>query len=252
MRVDPLRGVVGAAHPVCAPGEVVLSLAVAPGRSGEPVAYLGLWRDAAAGLPPAGGVPPGGRIVAIDPVTGTVLRAAPIAAIAASLAVVPAQPGAPARLLCGCGSPGANQDGRAAILDDFLENGARWQIVDLDVETLAPSAVYPVPARPYALQAAPDGGAAYVLTGGTAVGTRAGLVHLDLRGGTARTLILPTGRAGGLAVGAEHVYVPHLDGRVVWVVDRRRGQLVGTISVGPRPIAVALSSGAPAPTAAHR
>jgi DNA-binding beta-propeller fold protein YncE len=238
--VDPLRGVTGAAQSVCAPGEAVLSLAVAAGSRGQPVAYLGTWREAQPDPTAARGGPPGGRIVAVDATTGTVIGTVPVAAIAATLAVVPAQPGAGARLLCGCGFPDVDRLGR----DDLREAVTQWQVVEWDAETLALAAVYPLPRRAHALAAAPDGGAAYALLGGTDVGTLASLLRLDLSGGAVQTLAVLTGRAAGLAVDAEHVYVPQLDGHAIWVVDRQRGRLVRTVPTAPRPIAIALASGA--------
>jgi DNA-binding beta-propeller fold protein YncE len=65
-------------------------------------------------------------------------------------------------------------------------------------------------------------------------------VRLDVATSEVYPLAQVGGRAFGLAVDDEHVYVPHLDGRVVWVVDRRHGRVVRTLQVGDRPIAVAL------------
>jgi DNA-binding beta-propeller fold protein YncE len=142
----------------------------------------------------------------------------------------------------------ARDDGQ----DEIRAAAARWQVLEFDSETLAPAAVYALPARPYALEVAPDGGAAYVLTGGTVAGARASLVHLDLRSGASHTLSEFPGRAAGLAVDPEHAYVPHLDGHAVWVVDRHHGRLIRTIPTGSRPVAVALASGPQAPTDGRR
>ena len=59
--VDLGSGAVRAGHPVCAPGEEVVSLALGAGRAGRPVAYLGLWRLAGPGAGPDAGQG-GGRI----------------------------------------------------------------------------------------------------------------------------------------------------------------------------------------------
>jgi hypothetical protein len=237
--IDASGGVVSAAHTVCAPDEAVLSLAVAAGRGGEPVAYLGIWRTPSMGAAAARHGRPEGRIVAVNAATGSALRTVAVDQIASSLAVAPARTGAAARLLCACGSPDADRLGR----DDLREAVTRWQVLEFEAETLLPAAVYPVSARPHALDVAPDGSEAYLLTGGLDIGARASLLRLDLGGGGVRTLAVLPGRAAGLTAGAERVYVPHLDGRTVWLVDRRRGRLAGTLPAGRRPVAVALSLG---------
>src|SRR5262249_55855538 len=107
---------------------------------------------------------------------------------------------------------------------------------------LAPEAITDLRSVPHALAAAPDGTAAYALAGGLAVGGHPTLLKLQPDGGVRRLADLP-GRALDLAVGAEALYVPHLDGSGVWVIDRRTGAIVGAIPVGHRPVAVAIASG---------
>lgn len=183
------------------------------------------------------------RGAAIDPATGAVLQTAPIDALVANLAVAPAGPAATNRLLCACGAADPNKLGRDAL----FEAAASWQLLAFIAESLEPAAVYPLLGRPDALAAAPDGGAAYALIGGVDVASRASLIHVDLGGGGARTLTVLPGRAAALAVGAQQVYVPYLDGQVVWVVDRSRGRLVRTLPAGHHPLAVALVSGTGTP-----
>jgi DNA-binding beta-propeller fold protein YncE len=159
------------------------------------------------------------------------------------LAVVPAGADGPdglgglPHLLCACGAPDPARVGRDGVFDAV----SSWRVLDLDADTLEPVASYTVTAQPHALQAAPDGGAAYALVGGLDVGSRADLVHLDLRGAGPRTLAELPGRAAGLAVAGQYVYVPYPDGHVVWAVDRLRGRVVEALPVGRRPLAVAVS-----------
>jgi hypothetical protein len=234
--IDTGRGTAGPAHPVCQPGEEALSLALGAGPTGSPLAFVGLWSGPAPGGAGASRGVSGGRIVAVEAATGRVLRTAALREVAAELLALPARPGVAPRLLCVCGPPAADRIGR----DGLLEAVTDWRVLQLDPETLTPEAVSALPARPHALAAAPEGGAVYALSGGLDVGSRASVVHLDADGG-ARTLAVLAGRAAGLAVGAEHVYVPQLDGRAVWVIDRRRGTPSRPIPAGRRPVALALA-----------
>ena len=234
--LDPAAGAVGPGHTVCGSGEEVLSVAVTTsggGGTGAPTTYLGLVRVDRESAARPEGAGAGGRVVAVDPATGRALRAAPLDGVPTRLVLLPAAAGASPRLVCVCGPPDA---GRA-------EAAERWRAVILGADTLALEAITDLPVVPHALAAAPDGAAAYALAGGLDAGSRPTLLQLHPGGGAQRLVDLP-GRAIDLAVGAEAIYVPHLDGSVIWVIGRRGGAIVGAIPVGHRPVAVAIASGA--------
>jgi hypothetical protein len=234
--VDLGSGAVRARHPVCAAREEVLSLALGPGPAGRPVAYLGLWRLPGPGVDADAGQS-GGRIVALDPAGGQTLRVAAADAVPSALAVVRTGAGAGAEVLCACGAAEAEQLQREGLWDGV----GRWLALTLDAESLQPLAAMPLAARPEWLAAAPDGAVAYALSGGLDVGGSAVLTEVDAGGARVRA-VLP-GRATGLAVDAAHVYVPQPDGDAIRVVARRGGGPGRTLSVGLRPVAVAVAAG---------
>jgi hypothetical protein len=90
---------------------------------------------------------------------------------------------------------------------------------------------------PPPLAVGPDGDRAFVLL--RTAGRRTALVPLDAAVGAAGTAVLPPGEAlGGVAVIAERVYVPDAQGHGVWVVDHRRGRLLGKVPAGRGPLAI--------------
>ncbi|HEX2037337.1 MAG TPA: hypothetical protein VHS99_24420, partial [Chloroflexota bacterium] len=70
----------------------------------------------------------------------------------------------------------------------------------------------------------------------TADGRR--VMQLGLRDGAERQLADVAGEALSLAVTADRLYVPLGTGNVVRVLDRQRGELVGTATVGRHPVSI--------------
>ena len=145
-------GAVVRTHDVCGPGEAVRDVALAATASG-PVAYLSLWRGAAAGAGEAGGWRPDGRgrVVALAAETGRVLA-------------VHAPAGVPDRLLLGPAPGGGGR--RVYYLETALpppDGLEAWRLVGLDAATLTRERNFALPDPPHSPVLAPDGARLYAL-----------------------------------------------------------------------------------------
>jgi hypothetical protein len=242
--VDLSRSAVAGAHAACAPGEQPTGLALTTDSGGGTVAFLGLWRPAAAGAPETA------RLVALDARDGRLRGAHALDAGAATgpLALA-AGPGGRRRLY----AVGAALDGTPRPLDDFGRRFAEatdWRLLEFHPGSLAPAGEYALRYGAAGLTVAPDGREAYTVgRPGSPDGTL--LQRIDLTTG-AVTVLGPTpgGTAAGAAVAVAHdrLYLPDTWGDRLWVLDRA-GRPLGTVSTGRRPLGLAVGA---APVGASR
>jgi DNA-binding beta-propeller fold protein YncE len=235
--VDLATGAVVRSQIVCAARESLHSLALEATAAG-PVAYLGLWQaPSAPGEAASRRLPARGEIVAIQADTGTVTGRMSLAGVPEHL-VPAARPGRVGeRLYCVEGSPGPEVRNPGSAVGD----AGQWQLLGLNPATLELESALPLPGEPAAVAVAPDGNTAYVRPTHTAA-LRSTILHVDLTTGHVQPpIVLPGERVGGLVVTGERLYVPHSGGSAVWAVDRRRGRLAQTISVGRHPLGLTLA-----------
>ena len=235
--VDLSRSALAGAHAACAPGEQPTGLALGTDPAGRPVAFLGLWRPAAAGAPEAA------RLVALDARTGRLRGAYRFGAGAATGPLtLAADPTGRPRLY----ALGAMLDTTPQPLDDFglrFAEATDWRLLEFHPDDLTPAGEYALRHGAAGLTVAPDGRDAYTVSrGGGASGAL--LQRIDLTTGTATVL----GRApGGSAAGAEvtvahdRLYVPDTWGDRLWVLDRA-GRPLGTVPTGRRPLGLAVGA----------
>jgi DNA-binding beta-propeller fold protein YncE len=220
--IDVTTGSVVQTHAPCSAREVAEGLALGRDAAGL-TAYVSTWstvRRVDGRWQPAGG-----RILAVDAVSGAVVGSYRAAGVAGQLILAPTPRGTGRRLYAVESSlAGDGTD------PDFAD---RWQLVGLDPTTLDAEATFPLDHGPRAVAISPDGGHAY------AVARSGGLVHVDLTNGVSRLLAtvatVPAADLGGLAVTADRIYVSNPQGREVSVVERRSGRVVGSIPVGRYP-----------------
>ena len=120
----------------------------------------------------------------------------------------------------------------------------RWRLLSLEPLALTVTAAVPLGADgeddPPPVAVGPDGTRIFVLL--RAAGRCTALVPLDTATGAAGPAVLLPGEAlSGLLVTAERVYIPDALGHGVWVVDHRKGRLLGTVTAGRGPLAITLS-----------
>ena len=215
-------------------GAAVTAVAAADGPDGA-VVYVGLWGRAA----PAAAAGRG-AVLAVDPATGAVLGRAESAGAPERLVLAPAPGGAGRRLYAVEGTPGPDERYSGTV----GEPPARWRVLTLDPVALTVTAAAPLAtvggdAAP-PLAAAPDGARLFAL--GRAGGGRSALQTLDAAtGAVGPAIALPGEALGGLLATDARVYVPDALGHGVWVVDHRRGHLLGAVDVGRGPVAITSS-----------
>lgn len=219
--IDAVAGIVTQEHAVCGRGETVRAVAVAS-RGDEAAVYLALER--AGGASGAGEGDPAGRIIAVAGGSGRTIGSVSLA-------------GVPTALLLAAGARG---DGPVVYCFEArggpeLEPPRPYdgRLVLLDAETLAPAAAYALQEEPPRLSVSPSGDAVYVLNRDT-------LVALDPATGVSRLLARLPQRGLALVATAEHVYVAGAYGNEVWMIDRRSGARVRSITTRRGPVALAL------------
>jgi hypothetical protein len=221
----------------CAEGEELTGLAVASGPHG-PAAYLGLWRTSPAGS--TGGGQAGGSLIEVEPRTGARRTLLSTEGLPTLLAVAAAEG---RRQLCFVETvpgPRSNAAGDWRSLDPEV---TRAQLVVVDLGARAPAAAFPLPQVPATLAVAPGASRAYVLGHQHSLaGTVTSLTSVDLVAGTVGHPVRLAGLGVSVAATEESVFVPHLDGAEVWVVDVRRWRVAHTLSVGRRPAGVAIGA----------
>jgi hypothetical protein len=223
--------------PVCAgAGDSVEALALERGPDG-PVAYVALWRQAAPGAGPGGA-----RLAAVHPQTGAVRASTPLPGVPEQLLVAPAPDGASRRLyaVTAVTNAVASQDG-AAGAGALAAEAAEWRLTGLDPATLRVESEQRLPHRPLWLGVTPDGRRAFAVAGPTSLLTPSVLLRIDLLGGSASLLRAAPGRAMGLAVTGDRLFLADPEGDGLWVTDHR-GWLARTVRVGRHPVALALSA----------
>jgi hypothetical protein len=222
-------GAVVGTHDVCGPGEAVRDVAV-EATAGGPVAYLTLWRGAAAGAGEAGGWRPDGRgrVVALAAETGRVLA-------------VHAAAGVPDRLLLGPAPGGGGR--RVYYLETALpppDGLESWRLVGLDAATLITERTFALPDPPHGPALAPDGARLYALTADAGGGGGRGVLTLDLATGAVARLPTLPGAGVGLVATARALYVLDPDRGRLLILDRRRGRLLSEAAVGRTAVALTL------------
>jgi hypothetical protein len=238
--IDLERAVITREISVGGPDDSLFSLAIVP--AAPPVAYVGLWHDAPRAAPgaPSGSArsEAGGLVVAVRLDTGVVAGRMRL-------------PGVPLQLAAAAGT---EETGRWLFAvervpgpDEWnpghMDQVPRWRLLALDPTTLEAARAWPLPEEPRSLVVAPDGRAAYGLVDGPQA-LQSALQQIDLDTGAVRRLAqLPGEGLGGMAVSAEHIFVPHPAGSDVWTVDRRSGRLIRSIHVGRGPVAAVVVAG---------
>jgi hypothetical protein len=239
--IDLGTGRVERVHPVCVRPERVLGLALGASSAG-PVAYLAIWSPwARAG---------GSRVVALQTLTGKPLGSYPIAGMPLRLMLGPGPGGMGSRLYCVEIAPRleSERDGGRDEPNTAAERGdgrVRWQLVGLSPATLGLETWHEFsgsPFAPLAWMVAPNGEDLYALSGDESPSYGRALLVFNATTGVARHVAALPENGVALAASAESVFVASPGVGGVWIVDRRRGQLTGTVPVpaGRRPLALTL------------
>jgi hypothetical protein len=253
--LDVRHGSPEAVHRVCSGtvrGEAVTALSLdGPAEGAEagartrggPTLFVGLWRPGAArGAAP---ITPGGRVLALAAATGAVRSVYSTAGPPRALVLAPA-PGPPDRRLYsleGGAGPDGSGDADWGTGDPASTGAAVWRLVGLDPGALEPVSELSLPEPLLWLGVSPDGREGYGLSGRGSLVLGSLVLRLDLAAGSVAPLTTLPGPAQGLAVTRDRLYVPAPERDAVWVVDRQRGTLLRTVSVGRGPVAIA--AGAP-------
>lgn len=243
--IDVRDGSVVRSSPVGAAGDAVVGLALATTGAG-PIAFLVLWRPP--GLAGAGrdGDRGGGRVLAVAAATGTELASYALAGVPgeAVVAPVPGESGEPeVRLYVVEGLGGETAD---PARGPDVAAADRWRVLALRPLALDLERTYPAPVPPRALAVAPEGRHAYAFAGRGHPVLPSTVVTLDLATGAWRDLARgPGSGAGGLAVAAGRLYVPHLEADRVTAFDQRTGALLGALDAGRAPAALAVGRWVP-------
>jgi hypothetical protein len=225
--IDQELGAVVRTHGACAhPGEEVRAVAI-DGTAKGPVLYAALWRDSPAAE--GHGSAAGGRVVALDALSGRVLAATALAGMPVNLVLAPAPGRSGQRLYAVEGRPAV--DGGSAGATHAA--GGEFALVGLDPATLAAEYFLVLGFPPDRLAVAPDGEHAYAVYG-------TDLVHLDLVAQRVERLRTLTTTTLGLAVTETGLFLalPYAD--AVWQLDRRDGRLLHAIRVGRAPVGLTL------------
>jgi DNA-binding beta-propeller fold protein YncE len=228
--VDARLGTVQPAHTVGVDLARITGLALdgGPEDAATPLAYLGaLQRSGRSRGGPPEGEDGDGRslLLSVDPATGAVGAARPLAGAPSDLVMAPAPDRVGTRLYAAEAPPGPDAPGGAS----------RGRVLRLDPVTLDVEGEYRLPSRPVALAVAPDGEQAYALTADGLALTR-----VDLRTGAQQRLAWLRDTGTALAVDDARVYVPNAWGDEVWVYDRRSARPLPPVRVGHYPVAVAV------------
>ena len=211
-------------HEVCGAGESLKDVALDAGPGG-PVAYVALWRWAAApGAGDADAGEGGGRVVALGAETGALLAAYGTTRVPDRLLLGPAPGG------------GARRVYRLEIVPPRPPSSGR--LVALDAETLSPSAPT-LPLGPLMAGAGP-GRRAPLRVHRRWGRLRQHVLAFDLTTGAVAPLLTLPGEGMGLAATAETLYAVDPDRGRLWSIDRRSGRLRGATAVGRTPIALTL------------
>jgi hypothetical protein len=236
--LDLTSGGVSRAQDGCAEGEALTGLALAGGPGG-PVAYLGVWRAGPADGTGRGQA--GGRLVEVEPLTGARRTVLSTDGVPTLLAVVASEGGRQLGFVETVPGPPGDAAGDWRDLDPRV---TRAQLVILDLDARTPGAVIPLPQVPAALAVAPDARRAYLLAHQHSLaGTVTSLRSVDLATGTVGQPVRLAGLGVSVAATAERVFVPHVDGAEVWVVDVRRWRLARSLPVARQPVGVAVGAG---------
>jgi hypothetical protein len=227
--IDLEAGAVVRTQGACAyPGEDVRAVAL-DGTADGPVLYAALWRDSRAAE--GHGSTAGGRVVALDALSGRVLAMTALPGAPVNLVLAPAPGRAGQRLYAVEGRPTLAGSGGSA--DAIHAAGGTFALLTLDPVTLAVEAVLELGFPPDRLAVAPDGDHAYAVHG-------TDLVHLDLvtrRVARLRTLAPAT---QGLVVTETALFLALPNANAVWRLARRDGRLLHTIRVGRTPVGLTL------------
>jgi hypothetical protein len=213
----------------------VQALALERGPDG-PIAYVALWRQATPGAGPGGA-----RLAAVHLPTGAVRASAPLPGVPEQVLVAPAPDGAARRLYAVSAVPNAVASRDGSVAAEAIAAGAsEWRLTGLDPDTLRLESEQRLPYPPLWLGVTPDGRRAFAVAGPTSLLTPSALLRIDLLGGSASLLGAAPGRAMGLAVTGDRLFLADPEGNGLWVTDHR-GRLARTVRVGRHPVALALS-----------
>jgi hypothetical protein len=237
--IDAVNGRVERTATVCAGGaDTVQAIALRRGPDG-PVAFVALWRQAAAA---PGGSPAGGRLATVHLQTGAAVASAPLPGVPEQLLVAPAPEGAGQRLYAVTATTHAAASRDSAVGAGALAAEAtEWRLTGFDPDTLLVETEQALSHRPLWLSVTPDGRRAFAVAGPTSLLTPSVVLRVDLVGGSASLIREAPGRAMGLAVTGDRLFLADPDGRQLWVLDHR-ARPVRTFHTGQHPIAVVLTA----------
>jgi hypothetical protein len=236
--VDLRDGAAGPPHPLCAPGEAITGLALEAGPAG-PVVYAALWAEHPAGAADAG---PRARLVALDVARGTVVATLPLEGVPGPLLVGPA-PGRIGRRLYSVSTDGVPEARHDEDVGQRFAAAGAWRLTGLNPTTLDVESVQRLPHAVSRPVLAPDGDRLYAVVGPPSPTGGVRLIDVDLVAASARLFgPAPGSGLGAVAVAGDRLYVPDAMGDAVWVLDRRRGHVVGRASAGRRPLGVTVEA----------
>ena len=250
--IDLVTGHIERPRAVCSGRDSVVALAAGPdpGAGDASVSadavtmrtYLAIQESPAAGEECSGVET--SRIVALDATTGATVGVIAIDGALGPLSLGLAPGGTGQRLYAARATTSPSTfdpiECLASHPDDPYFDGSQWDLLDVDPVTLAVEAIHLLPQPPRWFAVAPDGEHAYGLAGWVNV------LHVNLIDGTVGRLTQLPDMGFGLVVGQERVYVADLFGDAVWDIDRRDGRLRRHISVGHRPLGLAMEGGSAA------
>jgi DNA-binding beta-propeller fold protein YncE len=248
--VDLATGHIGDARTVCAGRDEVVGLALEGGSPGDGsdggsasgTAYLAVWRRPAAedGCPGSSG----SRIVALHAGTGAAVAVSAVDGVPGGLVLANA-PGRLGRRLYVLEATGAAglwlpDECQYMTHDKRLAAAEHWTALGLSPTNLEVESRQDMGQTIlHGFAVAPDGDGAFAL------GTQGMVVSLDLRSGRINHLVSSPDIALGLAITADRIYVTNSFGADVWVLDRRDGHRLQTITTGRRPIGVTMGNTRP-------
>jgi YVTN family beta-propeller protein len=247
--VDLVTGAVLRVLTVCGDREMVVGMAIAgpaPLASDVPAVdlaqtavYLAIWRR------PADGdrcdAVAGNRVASLRFAPDRVADVTPLDGTPGPLVLAGGTDGREQRLHLVRGVAMAwSQPGECDYLsyaEQYVASG-RWDVLGLDTTTLEVASSTTISLPPSAIAVTQDGGHLYMLGG------MRQLASIDLDSGVAELLAPLPDTGAGLAVAGDQIYVSEPFGSGVWVLDRRSGRVLRTITTGRHPGGLALVAGA--------